>query len=69
MKGERAAMMARCIVILSPATSNAKSHHGASSRLEQHSTLPQFPPDAHGVLPDCRRILLRVGQAGRVPEA
>ena len=43
MKGERAAMMALCIVILSPATSNAKSHHGASSRLEQISALPQFP--------------------------
>ena len=43
MKGERAAMMALCIVTLSPATSNAKSHHGASSRLEQFPILPQFP--------------------------
>ena len=35
MKGERAAMIALCMMILSPATSNAKSNHGASSRLNR----------------------------------
>lgn len=67
MKGERAAMMARCIVILSPATSNAKSHHGASSRLEQSSTLPQFPL----MHLECYQAVdgLWLEQAWRVPEA
>ena len=37
MKGERAAMMALCMVILSPATSKAKSNHGASSRLDRQT--------------------------------
>lgn len=39
MKDERAAMTARCMVILSPATSNAKSNHGASSRLNGQSVM------------------------------
>ena len=37
MKAERAAMMALCMVILSPATSKAKSNHGASSRLDKQT--------------------------------
>ena len=39
MKGERAAMTALCMVMRSPATSNAKSHQGASSRLHSKRTL------------------------------
>ena len=42
MKGERAAMTALCMVMRSPATSNAKSHQGASSRLHSQRTLWDF---------------------------
>ena len=41
MKAERAAMMALCMVILSPATSKAKSNHGASSRLDRQTATQQ----------------------------